>query len=194
LEQKLLQIKYTYNGGGDPKGYGRMTVYTVSMSGGKEVLTAVQEKNCTTKSVNNFNSATPDSILYSSGSKKLQTDCTMTIPGSASIDVSQMEVLYLQMDIPKKDNTTNPYNPSSASKLKSNDPATSNHLYLGGIEVAAGKTVDIFTAVPCGTPSSQAWEDGGNALPADVSNADFFYKVTGKCDFSQRPVGISLTQ
>ena len=34
----------------------------------------------------------------------------------------------------------------------------------------------------------------GNAVPAPVEKADFFYKVTGKCDYSQRPIGISLTK
>jgi hypothetical protein len=83
--------------------------------------------------------------------------------------------------------------------LKSNDPSTSNRLYIGNSdtnmpEVATGQTVNIFTAVPCGQTGYQAWEDGGNPVPADVSNADFFYTTTGKCDFNQRASQTVLTQ
>ena len=39
-----------------------------------------------------------------------------------------------------------------------------------------------------------AWEDGGNSVPAPVGNADFFYNVTGKCDFNKRPNNTRLTQ
>ncbi len=107
----------------------------------------------------------------------------------AVVDVSQMSSLYLEMDVPSG-------NPKT---LKSNDPATSNRLYIGTSatnmpEVPTGQIVDIFTAVPCGQTAYQAWEDGGNAVPAPVSNADFFYTVAGKCDFDQRPSETVLTQ
>ncbi|TIN48985.1 MAG: hypothetical protein E5Y30_44865, partial [Mesorhizobium sp.] len=74
--------------------------------------------------------------------------------------------------------------------LYSNDPATSNRLYSSTsadiplAEMATGQIVDIFGLVPCGSTGYQAWEDGGNPVPAPVSNADFFYNVTGKCDFN----------
>ncbi|TJV56457.1 MAG: hypothetical protein E5Y18_04935, partial [Mesorhizobium sp.] len=123
-----------------------------------------------------------------SGNKKYLTTCTNTMypanGAGAVIDVSLMDVLYLQMDVPS----------AQTPKLKSNDANTSNRLYIDGVEVANGKLVDIFTAVPCGQPSQQAWEDGGNPVPAPVSNADFFYTVTGKCDFNQRPSQTVLTQ
>ena len=45
-----------------------------------------------------------------------------------------------------------------------------------------------------GQTGYQAWEDGGNAVPAAVSNADFFYTVQGKCDYNQRPSDTVLTQ
>ena len=63
-----------------------------------------------------------------------------------------------------------------------------------GTEVASGKIVDIFTAVPCGETSNQAWEDGGSRVPEPISDADFFYSVTGKCDLNQRPSDSLLTQ
>jgi hypothetical protein len=102
-----------------------------------------------------------------------------------------MEDIYLEMDVPSAANAT----PKKPRYLKSNDPVTADRLYIDGVEVVAnGKPVDIFSVVPCGEPSEQAWEDGGNDTPAPVVKADFFYAVTGKCDYSQRPVGISLTR
>ena len=63
------------------------------------------------------------------------------------------------------------------------------------VEVTGNAIVDIFAAVPCGETSDQAWEDGGNNPPLpDVTNADFFYSVMGKCDFNRRPSETLLTQ
>ncbi|TIU80919.1 MAG: pilus assembly protein [Mesorhizobium sp.] len=180
----LMKINYVYNNFGDPKGYGTSTVNTVNGA----TSTKVQEQKCTTKTVQNFNSLPAGAITQTSGNKKYLTTCTNTMypanGAGAVIDVSLMDVLYLQMDVPS----------AQIPKLKSNDANTSNRLYIDGVEVANGETVDIFTAVPCGQPSQQAWEDGGNAVPAPVSNADFFYTVTGKCDFNQRPSQTVLTQ
>lgn len=193
VAKPLMTITYAYNGFGDPKGYGTTTVNTITNNGGADISTTVQKQVCTTTKVSNFNNAPAGSIQQTSGSNKYLTTCVDTFyPANgtgAVIDVSQMNALYLQMDVPS----------GNPKVLKSNDPATSNRLYIGTSttdmpEVATGQTVDIFTAVPCGVPSYQAWEDGGNAVPAAVSNADFFYNVNGKCDFNQRPSDTVLTQ
>ncbi|MEW6633180.1 MAG: pilus assembly protein TadG-related protein [Pseudomonadota bacterium] len=185
----LMTIDYAYNGFGDPKGYGTTTVSIVNGSSS----TVVQQQVCTTKNVDNFNNLPSGAITQTSGSKKYLTTCADTFYPSggagAVVDVSQMDSLYLQMDVPSG-------NPKT---LKSNDPKTSNRMYIGASatnmpEIATGQTVDIFTAVPCGQTGYHAWEDGGNAVPADVSNADFFYSVMGKCDFNQRPSQTVLTQ
>ncbi|WP_347405203.1 TadE/TadG family type IV pilus assembly protein [Mesorhizobium sp. WSM4884] len=189
VAKPLMTISYTYNGYGDPKGYGTTTVSTVNGS----TTTVVQKQVCTTSTVNNFNNLPTGAITQTSGSKKYVTTCADTFypanSAGAVIDVSQMDKLYLEMDVPS----------GSPKVLKSNDPSTSNRLYIGGSqtnmpEVATGQTVDIFTAVPCGQTGYQAWEDGGNPVPADVSNADFFYTTTGKCAFNQRPSETMLTQ
>ena len=189
----LMTIEYTYNGYGDPKGYGTSNVYTITNSGGANVKTLVQSQVCMTTTVSNFNNLPAGAITQTSGTRKYVTTCVNTMypansPG-AVIDVSQMGQLYLEMDVPS----------GNPSVLKSNDPTTSNRLYIGTTatnmpEILAGQIVDIFSAVPCGATGYQAWEDGGNAVPADVSNADFFYNVTGKCDFNQRPSLTALTQ
>ncbi|RWP40052.1 MAG: pilus assembly protein [Mesorhizobium sp.] len=186
----LMKITYVYNNFGDPKGYGTSTVYTVN--GATE--TKVQEQKCTTKTVQNFNNLPTGAITQVSGNKKYLTTCTNTMypanGAGAVIDVSLMDSLFLQMDVPDAARA----NPPKPPVLKSNDSATSNRLYIDGVEVANGEKVDIFTAVPCGQSSQQAWEDGGNPVPAPVSNADFFYTVTGKCDFNQRASQTVLTQ
>ena len=187
--KKLMTIDYTYNGYGDPKGYGTSVVSTIDGT----TATKVQQQDCTTSTVSNFNNLPAGAITQTSGSTKYVTTCVSTMyPANgtgAVVDVSQMGSLYLQMDVPS----------GNPKKLKSNDPNTSNRLYIGTSqtempEVATGLTVDIFTAVPCGQTSYQAWEDGGNAVPAPVSNADFFYTVQGKCDYNQRPSETVLTQ
>ena len=181
----LMTIDYKYGGGTDPKGYGTTTVSKIDSLG---VPTVIQTQVC------KVGKNPPNGVTLNtdqSGTKYYCVD-TMT-PGNtagASIDVSQMASLYLQMNVP----SGNPKN------LYSNDPATSNRLYSSTsadiplAEMATGKIVDIFGLVPCGSTGYQAWEDGGNPVPAPVGNADFFYNVTGKCDFNKRPNNTRLTQ
>ncbi|MGE0284163.1 MAG: TadE/TadG family type IV pilus assembly protein, partial [Rhizobiaceae bacterium] len=193
----LMKITYAYNNAGESKGYGTTSVYKVTKNAqGNDVETLIQQQVCNTYKgsstwgdgasllKNNEMSQTP-ALTMTSGSFTTKCWYKSGLASDTFIDVSTMEDIYLQMDVPS----------GNPSVLKSNDPNTADRLYLDGIEVVPnGKPVDIFTAVPCGQTSPQAWEDGGNATPAPVSNADFFYKVTGKCDYSQRPIGISLTK
>jgi len=193
----LMKITYAYNNSGEGKGYGTTSVYKLTKNAsGTVVSTLIQQQVCdTTKRnstwgdgssllTNGERNQTPI-MTIDSGSYKTKCWFKSGLNSDTFIDVSTMEDIYLQMDVPS----------GNPSVLKSNDPNTADRLYLDEVEVVAnGKPVDIFTVVPCGETSRQAWEDGGNATPAPVSNADFFYKVTGKCDYSQRPIGISLTK
>ncbi|SFP17305.1 Flp pilus assembly protein TadG [Mesorhizobium sp. NFR06] len=187
--QKLMTITYTYNGYGDPKGYGTTVVNTVNGA----TSTLVQKQVCTTGTLKSLQKNLPSGSVIQTDSYGTTYSCADTFypanGAGAVIDVSQMDKLYLEMDVPS----------GNPKVLKSNDPTTSNRLYIGTSatdmpEVAAGQTVDIFTAVPCGQPGYQAWEDGGNAVPAAYTNADFFYTVQGKCDYNQRPSQTVLTQ
>jgi len=190
----LMQISYVYNGKGGDKGYGTTTVQTPNSYGQFGTNQNVKQKQvCTSTTYSRWTSVPSGSFVDGN----LLTTCAFTVGSGtgAAIDVSQMQNLYLEMDVPD----------GSPKVLKSNDPATSNRLYLnvrydsngnptGADEVPTGQIVDIFTAVPCGQTSNQAWEDGGNAVPAPVSNADFFYSVTGKCDYTQRIANTRFTQ
>ncbi|WP_244734407.1 TadE/TadG family type IV pilus assembly protein [Mesorhizobium sp. 113-1-2] len=189
----LMSIDYTYNNFGDPKGYGTTNVYTITNNGGADIKTLVQSQVCTTTKVNNFNNLPAGAITQTSGSTKYLTTCVDTMypanSAGAAIDVSQMGGLSLQMYVPS----------GNPQYLKSDDASTSNRLYSGVdannlIETATGTKVDIFAIVPCGVTSYQAWEDGGTTVPTPSSNADFFYNVTGKCDFNKRPSDTALTQ
>ncbi|TPK63064.1 pilus assembly protein [Mesorhizobium sp. B2-4-19] len=181
----------------EPKGYGTTTISLVNGS----TSTVVQTQTCTTiGSTAAFTSPPAGAILspgqYDSNSGKTiyyQTICATTnVPATgsgANVDVSQMGQLFLQMDVTTGNKAT----------FKTTDATTSDHLYLGTTptpltEVDAGKLIDIFNVVPCSQTSYQAWEDGGTTLPADYTNADFFYNISGKCDFNQRPSLTALTQ
>ncbi|QND57679.1 TadE/TadG family type IV pilus assembly protein [Mesorhizobium huakuii] len=183
----LMTIAYTYGNTKDPKGYGTTIVSTITGSGSQTVTTMVQKQVCT------VGNNPPNGVTLQQDSYGTNYYCVSTMypanSAGAAIDVSQMGGLYLQMNVP----SGNPQN------LYSNDPATSNRLYSGTaanslVETPTGQTVDIFSIVPCGQTSYQAWEDGGTTVPAPSSNADFFYTVTGKCDFDQRPSLTALTQ
>ncbi|MEQ1937606.1 TadE/TadG family type IV pilus assembly protein [Mesorhizobium sp. CN5-321] len=174
----LMQITYEYNGNGGSKGYGTTTVYTPNKNG--KLKTVQQQQKCT--SASSWDSVPAGSFV--DGNRLVTCTFTKGDGTGATIDVSQMNTMYLEMNVPS----------GNPKLLKTNDPATSDRLYIDGVESPANKTVDIFSAVPCGNTSTQAWEDGGNAVPAPVSNADFFYDVTGKCNFSQRPSEVALTR
>ncbi|WP_244478699.1 MULTISPECIES: TadE/TadG family type IV pilus assembly protein [unclassified Mesorhizobium] len=210
------EYKYSYKSGNktytaqDPKGYGTTNIYTVSGTTDtlvqSQVCTPVGQKTDFTPSATAFRSfATATNGSSNGATIYFKTTCVTTnSPGNSSgakIDVSKMNQLYLLMDVPS----------GPVKKLKSNDTATSDRLYIGAgyataaekalkpstyapVEVAKNKTVDIFSAVPCSQTSDQAWEDGGNAVPADVSNADFFYSITGKCDYNQRIAQTRITE
>ncbi|MER9339004.1 pilus assembly protein [Mesorhizobium sp. M0293] len=181
----LMTIDYKYGGGTDPKGYGTTTVSSIDSLG---VPTVVQTQVC------KVGKKAPSGVTLNTDQYGTKYYCVDTMsPGNtagASINVSQMAGLYLQMDVPS----------GNPKKLMSNDPNTSNRLYnstskdVAPTEIATGQIVDIFGLVPCGSTGYQAWEDGGNAVPAPVSNADFFYNVTGRCDFNKRPNNTRLTQ
>lgn len=206
---------YSYTSGGktytaaEPKGYGTTTITTGPTD------TLVQTQLCTTVGSTTDFTATAgvykSTAVAKSGTRNgstvyFKTTCATTNSAGnssgATINVSTMDKLYLQMDVP-----SGPVNP-----LRSNNTDTSNRLYLGAgygtaaqkalnpskylpVEVASNTVVDIFAVVPCSETSDQAWEDGGNNPPLpDVTNADFFYSVMGKCDFNKRPSDTLLTQ
>ncbi|TGV72819.1 pilus assembly protein, partial [Mesorhizobium sp. M00.F.Ca.ET.149.01.1.1] len=119
--QKLMTIGYSYNGYGDPKGYGTTTVNTVNGA----TSTTVQKQACTTGALKTLQKSVPSGVSIQTDQYGTSYYCVDTFyPASgagAVIDVSQMDQLYLEMDVPSGNPTV----------LKSNDPNTSNRLYIG---------------------------------------------------------------
>lgn len=180
----MMKIDYKYNGAGGAKGYGTTTVYTKDAKGNFTVIQ--QQQVCTTQDYKkSIKLGTFPTGPFKDGDSKL-TSCSMPVAGDgAAIDVSKVNDLYLQMEVTTGNKDT----------FRSNDPAKSNRLFIDGVQVPKNQIVNIFTAVPCGETSSQAWEDGGTAeANMTLGDADFFYKVSGKCDFNQRPSVTSLVQ
>ncbi|MDN5926992.1 MAG: Tad domain-containing protein [Hyphomicrobiales bacterium] len=175
----LMKIEYQYNGGGGDKGYGTTTVLTPDNEGNFTKI--AQKQVCTTTDYKKKNMVKG---MLRDGDKMTACEFTVGDGSGAPIDVSQMDGLYLQMDVPS----------GRPNVLKSDDPNTSDRLFIDSVEVPTGRDVDIFTAVPCGETSSQAWEDGGSPVPGPVDKADFFYSVTGKCNYSQRVAQTRFTR
>lgn len=196
-DNDLMKITYAYNNSGESKGYGTTSVYQITKNAqGVVTETLLQREVCNTykgqstwgdgasQLKNNEMSQTPRRT-QTSGSYTTKCWFKSGLSADTFIDVSTMSDIYLQMDVPS----------GNPKILTSDDPNTANRLYLAGTQVVPdGKPVDIFSVVPCGDKSDQAWEDGGTNPPKLVADADFFYKVTGKCDYSQRSIGISLTK
>ncbi|MER8386621.1 pilus assembly protein [Mesorhizobium sp. M1380] len=196
VANKLMRISYAYNRFGDPKGYGTSSVYTIN--GTTETL--VQKQVCTTTTVLSFYGLPTGTVTQISGTRKYATTCVNTMypatGAGAVIDVKDMDNLSLEMKIPNP----NPglgggyLETGTKTTLRSDDPVTSDRLFIDKVKTLANTTVDIFTAVPCGITSSQAWEDGGSLTNNTIDDADFSYFVTGKCAFNKRPSETVLTQ
>lgn len=198
---KLMEIGYVHNRYGDPKGYGT-TILRKIVNG---VATQAGQRICTTASVTDFSGAKATDIKQTSGSKKWLTSCTDNPADNkgAEIEVQDMASLYLEMKIPNPNPGLGGGNLPSGTKttLRSDDKATSDRLFyekdVDGkkvmVQIPKNTVVDIFSIVPCGETSKQAWEDGGS-LNNKADEVDFAYEVSGKCNFSRRPSTTVLTQ
>jgi hypothetical protein len=63
-----------------------------------------------------------------------------------------------------------------SSALRTDDPATSNHLFVDGKQVPLGVTASLEKYFGCTKTQNHAWEDGGG-----WERQDFFYTVTATC-------------
>lgn len=112
---------------------------------------------------------------------------------SGTIDLGKYTNLALRMDI-KNDgcdigykatvknskvtcaaNSSNTYKTYNAV-LRTDDPATSNHLFVDGKQVPVGVKASLEKYFGCSKKQEHAWEDGGG-----WDRQDFFYTVTATC-------------
>jgi Flp pilus assembly protein TadG len=131
---------------------------------------------------------------------------TMTVTPTGSITLGDYTKLVLQMDI-KNDGcplkmvasvssknavSCSNTNQASSSKydlsLRTDDPTTSNYLFVNGTELPQGVIIPIENYFGCQAPQKHAWEDGGGWTTQDI-----FYTISSTC-LSADGDAVRLTQ
>jgi Flp pilus assembly protein TadG len=131
---------------------------------------------------------------------------TMTVSPTGSITLGDYTKLVLQMDI-KNDGCPLKYvatiggdssvscsrTNATASKtydltLRTDDPTTSNYLFVNGVELPKGVIIPIENYFGCQAPQNHAWEDGGGFATQDI-----FYTISSTC-LSADGDAVRLTQ
>lgn len=113
------------------------------------------------------------SITYLTSGRVSTGTMTMTPNTNNYLAVQNSESLYFTMEI---DPTSEYIKPTTKLHLATNDPTTSDRLFVDGKQLPTGVTVNIANYVPCGKTALFEWEDGGNFV-----SQDFGFKVTGRC-------------
>jgi Flp pilus assembly protein TadG len=118
---------------------------------------------------------------------------TMTASPSGPITLGQYTKLVLQMDVKDDgcplgkspattyDNSVKCNSSGSSSTkydltLRTDDPNTSNYLFVDGSELPKGVTLPIENYFGCQAAQHHAWEDGGG-----WDRQDFFYTISSQC-------------
>lgn len=106
--------------------------------------------------------------------------------GTASIDISAMDDVYLQMDISAKVGKPYWWFSIPVVTLKSNDPATSDQMMVEGKAMPKGEVANMVQSVGCNDKwVEQRWEDGGGYEGTTAwEGTDFRYLVKGGCSSS----------
>lgn len=124
------------------------------------------------------------------------TGLTTKNPSSGNIVLGEYSKLYIKMEVKKdgcnygrynstpssnsvftcKDSTDSKYKKYD-STLKTNDPATVNHLFVDGVQLKLGSTPPLEDLLNCDEKwHDHAWEDGGG-----FAQQDFFYQIKSAC-------------
>jgi Flp pilus assembly protein TadG len=127
---------------------------------------------------------------------------TKVMSPSGAIDLGKYTKLVLKMDIKtdgcplgayatvnsKKDVTCNVIDPKDKNKsqyigyfsynntLRTDNPATSNYLFVDGVQMPQGINFPLEKYFGCAKPQSHAWEDGGG-----WDRQDIFYTISSDC-------------
>jgi Flp pilus assembly protein TadG len=106
--------------------------------------------------------------------------------GTAAVDISAMDDVYLQMDISAKVGKVYWWFDTPVVTLKSNDPNTSDQMFVEGKAMAKGSIVNMVQAIGCNEQwVEQRWEDGGGHEGVTAwEGTDFRYEVKGGCTSS----------
>lgn len=101
----------------------------------------------------------------------------MTVRPSSDVTVGPFEKLWVEMMV---DDTA----AHKIVKYSSDDPKTADRLYLDGIRMESGKSVEIGKLLPCDKSVEYAWEDSSGAVA--LKYQDLFFKVRATCDTTLR--------
>jgi Flp pilus assembly protein TadG len=152
----------------------------------KKVSILVLRKNATVEEV-------VGTVTYQPTTQKDGGSGTFVANPTGVIDLGSYSNLALRMDIKedgcdigkkatvKNSLVTCEYNTDKKYKnyntvLRTDDPTTSNHLYVDGKQVPLGVTASLEKYFGCTKTQNHAWEDGGG-----WERQDFFYTVTATC-------------
>ncbi len=152
----------------------RMTYVLTSLSGGS--VTTMSKLDAQGKWIDFYKTTCTKSS--SCTNKVLSGD------GTAEVDVSGMDDIYMQMDISAKVGAVYWSFKEKIRYLYSNDPNTSDQMFVAGKQTPKGTKVDMMAAVGCtGKWIEQRWEDGGgwDGAVNPWEGTDFRYEVIGGC-------------
>ncbi len=97
-----------------------------------------------------------------------------TILPSTNIDIGEFTSLWVEMKVESDTESTATYS--------TQDPATSDHVFVDGKQMPLGKSVLISSLIPCNSKVEHSMEDtptGSGAV--NWENQDIFYDVTTTC-------------
>lgn len=119
-------------------------------------------------------------VVYASG--------RITAQESAGwVDMAGFRSVYLTMTIDMDRSILDSHCPRTCpSKFRSDDPAYSHRIYIDGVRLARGVSVDLIEKTPCQGRVKHQWEDGGGSSP------DFSYFLEGTCGIAlDEPIRIT---
>jgi hypothetical protein len=100
------------------------------------------------------------------------TGTTVTKPAGA-VKTGAFKRLWFEMDVRE-------YDTGKVVTYSTEDPKTSNHLWVDGHQLPAGMQVSLNELIPCGgKPKTHEWEDSAN--PGEWGVQDISFEVSGDC-------------
>lgn len=99
----------------------------------------------------------------------------MTVSPSTTVSVGPFKTIWAVMTVKSATNVT---------QYRTDDPTTSEHLFINGVQMPHGKTVDIGTLLPCGNTVEYAWEDSTGVVA--FAAQDIFFDIQVACNANSR--------
>jgi hypothetical protein len=127
-------------------------------------------------------------VHYIVSDKKPPDKGTIVANPTGWVDLGNYTYAYLEMTIGPRAFEFDKWCPNCPKVIRSDDPSTSDRIYVDGKQMPKGKAVKIFELAKCGETTKQAWEDGGGGDP------DILYSIESTCDTASSGDLVRLTQ